>query len=299
MPNVKLFSAPALALVVGALAIASQAQQPPPAQPIATMPVRDNIYLVTGGAGSNSSFIVGDKGVIVVDAKMTEDSGKGVVAEIAKATPKPVTTVILTHSDADHVNGLVGFPKGLTIIAQENCKAEMEKSLSSPQMPAPADYMPTKTVDKKENVTIDGVKLELLHWAPAHTSGDLVVYAPAQRVVFTGDIISAGMPYTLIHLEKHGSSEGWIETVKGILALDADTFVPGHGPLQTRDDVQKRLDSVIQRRDQIKALVAQGKSLDEVKQALGESTAPPAPGGRGPRFPSFTETVYKELTTKS
>jgi cyclase len=145
MHHVKHVWAPALALVIAALALPSQAQQQ--AEPIATMPVRDNIYLVTGGAGSNSSFIVGDKGVIVVDAKMTEDSGKGVVAEIAKATPKPVTTVILTHSDADHVNGLVGFPMGLTIIAQENCKAEMEKSLSNPQMPAPRDYMPTKWIE--------------------------------------------------------------------------------------------------------------------------------------------------------
>jgi cyclase len=143
------------------------------------------------------------------------------------------------------------------------------------------------------------VKLVLLHWAPAHTSGDLVVYAPAQKVVFTGDLIAVGMPFTLIHFEKNGTSAGWIESVKGMLALDADIYVPGHGPLQTKDDVQKRLDSVIQRRDQIKALVAQGKSLDEVKQALGESTAAPVPGGRGPRFPSFTEVVYKELTTKS
>jgi hypothetical protein len=62
--------------------------------------------------------------------------------------------------------------------------------------------------------------------------------------------------------------------------------------------VQKRLDSVVQRRDQIKALVVQGKSLDGVKQAIGESTAVPAPGDRGPLFPSFTEVVYQELTAK-
>jgi glyoxylase-like metal-dependent hydrolase (beta-lactamase superfamily II) len=47
--------------------------------------------------------------------------------------------------------------------------------------------------------------------------------------------------YSLIHLEKNGSSEGWIETMKGIVALDADTFVPGHGDLQTKADLQKRL----------------------------------------------------------
>jgi cyclase len=281
----------AIAVGLATFAATSSAQTQP--QPISVKPLTGDVYFVQGGAGSNSGFIVGKTGVIVVDAKMTADSAKEMLAAIAKVTPKPVTTVILTHSDADHVNGLAGFPTGLTIIAQENCKKEMEASLNKPGMPAPKDYMPTKTVDKKEATTIDGVRLEMLHWAPAHTSGDLVVYLPGQKIVFTGDIVAAQMPYPLIHLEKNGSSEGWIESMKGILALNAVTFVPGHGDLQTKDDLEKRLASAEERRAKIQELVKQGKSLDEIKQELGEAAA-----GSNQRFASFTEVVYKELTTK-
>src|SRR4029077_70454 len=271
-----------------------RAQQQP--QPLTVTKVKDNVYWVQGGVGSNDGFIVGTTGVGLVDKKTTVDSEKGVIAEIAKHTPKMVNTVIITHSDGDHVNGLAAFPAGLTIISQENCKKEMEASASS-RNPAPQDRLPTKTVANKENVTINGVKLTLLHYAPAHTSGDLMVYLPEQKIVFTGDIIATNQPYTLIHAEKNGSSEGWIQTVKGLAGLNADTYVPGHGDLQMKADVQQRLTKVQARHEEIKKLVAQGKSLDQVKQALGETDTPLAPGA--PQFPSYTTVVYNELTKKS
>ena len=122
----------------------------------------------------------------------------------------------------------------------------------------------------------------------------MIVYLPEQKIVFTGDLIVSLNPFPLIHLEKHGSSAGWIESAKGMLALNADTYVSGHGDLQTKDDIQKRLDRVQDRYNKIKELVAQGKSLEEVKIALNDTKAPtPLPGA--PRFPTFTETTYKEL----
>ena len=150
--------------------------------------------------------------------------------------------MILTHSNLDHVDGLAGFPKGLTIIAQENCRKQMENPRSNPQNIDLHDYLPTKTVDKKESLKIDGVRFELLHFAPAHTSGDLVVYLPDQKIAFTGDITVTRLPYPLIHLEDNGSSLGWIESMKGIVALNADTFVPGHGGVQTKAELQARAD---------------------------------------------------------
>lgn len=283
----------AVVVVVGFSAVAKAQQQPPP---LSVKPLNGGVYWTQGGAGGNTGIIVGKDGVIVVDAKTTPASAKEMLAEIAKITPKPVTTVILTHSDADHVNGLAAFPAGLTIISQENCKKEMEASASS-RNPAPQDRLPTKTVANKENLTINGVKLTLLHYTPAHTSGDLMVYLPEQKIVFTGDIIATNQPYTLIHAEKNGSSEGWITTVKGLAGLNAESYVPGHGDLQTKADVQARLAKVQARREEIKKLVAQGKSLDQVKQALGETDTPAAPGA--PQFPSYTTVVYNELTRKS
>jgi glyoxylase-like metal-dependent hydrolase (beta-lactamase superfamily II) len=244
--------------------------------------------------------IVGEKGVIVIDAKTTAAGGKELLDDIAKITPKPVTTVILTHSDGDHVNGLAAFPVGITIIAHQNNRKEQEAALAAGGRGAPpAGHLPTQVVTKnKESLKIDGVKLEVLHWAPAHTSGDLVVFLPGEKIAFTGDIIAAQLPDPLIHLEKNGSSEGWIKTTQGIVGLGADQFVPGHGAVQTKADIQGRLTRAEEKRAKIKELVAQGKSLDEIRSAVGDP-APAAPTGRGPGFPTFTEVVYKELTKQS
>lgn len=289
------FLAGGVGLCVFATAALAQA---PAAAPFTTHQMTINLYWIEGGGG-NSGVIIGNKGVIVVDAKTTEAGGKELIDDIAKITPKRVSTVILTHSDGDHVNGLAAFPPGLTIIAHDNNKKEQEAALATGGRGAPpADHLPTQVITKnKTSLTIDGEKIELYHWAPAHTSGDLVVYLPAEKIVFTGDIIAAQLPDPLIHLEKHGSSEGWIATAKGILALNANQFVPGHGNVQTKADIQKRLGEAEAKRAKIKELVAQGKSLDEIKAAVGD--APPAPGGRGPRFPTFTEVVYRELTNKT
>lgn len=282
--------------IFGLFAALAAAQGPPPA-PFMTHQLTQNVYWVEGGGG-NSGVIIGDKGVIVVDAKTTAAGGKELLESIAMITPKPVTTVILTHSDGDHVNGLASFPEGITVIAHENNKKEQEAALAAGGRGAPpAGHLPTRVVTKnKETDKIDGLKVELFHWTPAHTSGDLVVYLPDQKVVFTGDIIATQRPDPLIHLEKNGSSEGWITTTKGIVALNAEQFVPGHGDVQMKAAIQKRLADTEAKRAKIKDLVAQGKSLDEIRATVGD--APANPSGRGPNFASFTEVVYKELTTK-
>lgn len=271
---------------------ASALAQGQPAAPFMTHQLKPNVYWIEGGGG-NSGVIVGDKGVIVIDAKTTPAGGKELLEDIAKITPKPVTTVILTHSDADHVNGLASFPAGVTVIAHENNKKEQEKALAAGGRGAPpADHLPSQVIMKnKEDLKIDGVKLEVHHWANAHTSGDLVVYLPSEKIVFTGDIIAGGKTADpLIHREKNGSSEGWITTTKGIAAINADVFVEGHGDVLTKADIQKRLSDAEAKRAKIKELVAQGKSQDEVRSGVGD---PPPPAG-GARFPSFTDVVSCE-----
>jgi glyoxylase-like metal-dependent hydrolase (beta-lactamase superfamily II) len=289
-----------LAIAAGAFVTLASAQPPAPA-PFTTHQLKPNVYWIEGGGG-NSGVIVGDKGVLVIDAKTTAAGGKELLADIAKITPKPVTTVILTHSDGDHVNGLAAFPAGITIIAHENNKKEQQAALTAGGRGAPpADHLPTRVVTKnKENFKINGVKVEVFHWAPAHTSGDLVVYLPADKIVFTGDIIAMQLPDPLIHLEKNGSSEGWIATAKGMVALNADQYVPGHGDVQMKPAIQKRLADAEAKRAKIKELVAQGKSLAEIKVAVGDPPPAAGRGGRGgPGFASFTDVVYKELTKKS
>jgi cyclase len=288
------FEAFGFTMAVGLIALATVAvAQGPPPEPFSVNLIKDGVYWTRGGAGGNTGFVLGKDGVIVFDAKMTPDSAREMLAAIAKITPKPVTHVILSHSDADHVNGLSGFPKGVTIIAQENCKKEMEASKDS-QRPAPQDYLPTKTFDKELDLTIDGVHVQLRHWVPAHTSGDLIMILPDEKIVFGGDLVDLTQ-FAYVHAQKGGNTPGWISSMKGIVAIDADTFVSGHGGLETKSTLKARLAAVEARREKIKEMVAAGQSLEVIKKTASPEEPPNGPFGS----PGFTEVVYQELVKKS
>lgn len=94
------------ATVVFSAAALAQGGQP---QPVKVMPVKDNVYWTQGGIGSNTGIIVGTDGVILFDPKGSPDSAKEVLADVAKITKLPVTTVIVSHSNPDHTKGLPGI----------------------------------------------------------------------------------------------------------------------------------------------------------------------------------------------
>ena len=300
------------AACLAALAASVAAQQPAAPPPITMKQLKPDVWAALGGAGGNSTIIVGKTGVIVVDAKQTEAGAKDLLAEIGKITPKPVTTVILTHSDGDHVNGLVAYPAGVKVIAHENNKKELQAALAAGGRGAPPpDRLPSQVVTKnKEKLTIDGVKLELYHWAPAHTSGDLMVYLPAQKIVATGDIIVTNRAddNPNIHQEKNGSTAGWLTNVKGMIGLNADTYVPGHAAeLLRKADLQRKLTATTARREKIAAMVKEGKSVAEIKAASPDAPAPGAPargagapgaGRGGPPPVTYVDIAYAELTKK-
>lgn len=294
----------AAASILCLFAASARAQAPPRTRPVSVKPLHDGVYWVEGGVGSNTGFIVGTDGVIVFDPKESEDSAKQVLSEIAKITPKPVTHVIVSHSNPDHVKGLPAY-KGATIIAQQNAAREIELLAfyavhTVDNAPDWRAFVPTQIVDTRADTKIDGVNIDLLHFAPAHTSGDLVAFLPDQKIVFVGDLFGAG-----VHLENNGSSEGTIESLRGLVSLDADTYVRGHAPPATKADMQKILDDLTEKRNKIVQLYAEGKSLEEAEQAMGEKVIPQPPPAPAPlkayrpaRDMNFTEIVYTELARR-
>ena len=138
----KLVVAVSIALGLGASATIARAQQTP--APLVVKPLSGGVYWTQGGsAGANTGFIVGD--IRRHRDRRQDDAGFGdgrARRDRQNHAEAGVTHVILTHSDGDHVNGLAGFPKGLTIIAHENDKKEMEAALKGGEVSA-APRLPT------------------------------------------------------------------------------------------------------------------------------------------------------------
>ena len=281
-----------VAILALACAMPANAQLQPGPITLTVHPLKGGAYWIGGGA-SNTGFVVGDKGVVAIDAQMNGDAAKQALADIAKLTPKPVNIIVVTHGDPDHVGGLTAYPGNVTIIAHENTQAQIRASAADPNggpvygaLYKALEALPLKTIANTETMVLDGVHMNIMY-LPAHSSGDLAVYLPAQKVVFGGDILLTNTGrFPVIHIG--GSSEGWVTAVKALLALDANTYVPGHGNMETKAQLRARLLDVEQRRAEIKAMVLQNKSLAEVEQALPEP-------GANPMFLTFTQTVYDEL----
>ncbi len=278
--TMRLALGPLLALVA-ATAVAA----PPP---IVVRQVRGGIYEATGGAVDNTGFFIGEHEVLVVDAKMTVEATRAVVAHIRKLTPKPVGFVVLTHSDLDHVGGLAGYPLSARLISHENARRDLETATRDP---LPRVHLPQLTFSERMTLHLAGTTVRLLHLGPAHTDGDVVVFFPKERVAFVGDLVFLGRD-PLIHRHKRGSSTGLVKALKALLKLDADTFLSGHDRPATKADLEGLARRIEATQVKVKKLVEQKRSLAEVKKALGVAEQP------GQRWPSLVETIYLELTEK-
>lgn len=267
-------------------------QQPPAV--LTTEKISDNIYIVKGGV-ANTGFVVGEKEVAAIDAEMTAGSAKQMIDEIKKVTANPLTKLIITHSDGDHVNGLAGFPKGLEIISSIQAKNEMEEAFKAPNAQGLQEFLPTKTFADKLDLVVAPERMKLIHLGQAHTSGDIVVLFPDRKIAFVGDLVFIGRD-PLIHRQKGGTSTGLIKALKAILDLNAEKFIPGHGNVIGKGEVESALKSLQEKQDKVRLLIKEGKSLDEVKTSFGIPTAPAKPGGFS--FPSIVEVIYLELSGK-
>ena len=218
-------------LAVGAFAVA-RAQQPAADAPkvVEVEKVKDNLFVLRGGGGNTAVFITAN-GVVVVDAK-NPGWGQPILNKIKELTPKPITTLINTHTHGDHVSGNVEFPASVEVIVQENTKANMEK------MPIFKEHnnagMAKRTFKDKMTLGTGADQIDLYYFGRGHTNGDAFVVFPALRVAHSGDIF-ASKAVPLIDAANGGSmaeiSDSLLKAYNGI--KNVDTIINGHTPANT------------------------------------------------------------------
>ena len=218
--------------------------------------INERVYALLGPMGQpskhnqgymvNSTVIVGEQGVILVDTGSTDEIGRHLAKTIAKITPKPVTHIINTHHHGDHVLGNIAFP-GAEILSSEQCKSLVEKtgeewiqimeSMVGRKFPntRPVPASVTFKEDSSSDRSLQGVKMLL--WVPhgSHTPGDMMVYLPDDKVLIGGDVLVN----TTVPVLRDGFVRNWIAALARVQDFDARTIVPGHGPLMTKADVAR------------------------------------------------------------
>lgn len=259
----------AAALALALMASAGQAQTPPPAPPQAIKPVKPDLYMVTGGGG-NTTVRVTPKGLIVVDGKNPGQAFyDDLTAQIRTVSPQPVKYLIVTHHHADHSGNSGRFlAAGAKVVGHKNMAAELDKftpPASNPTLTAPAK--PDVTYDTRYTVSLGGKTVRLMHFAPAHTGADTVVYFPDLKVVAMGDELNSVAPN--FDYAGGASIAGWVTSLDETLKLDWDKAIPGHGAEPfTRDQVKAFRDKLQALLDRARAQVKAGTPKDRLIAGL-------------------------------
>jgi|RhiMetdeSRZDD1v2_1073273.scaffolds.fasta_scaffold175603_5 cyclase len=220
-------------VAVGALSLTLAAYQPPQQQGPKTIEVdkvKDNLWVLKGGGGNTAVFVTAN-GVTVVDAK-NPGWGQPILDKIKELTPKPVTTLINTHTHGDHVSGNVEFPATVEVITQENTKTNMEKMDIFKQ--SNGKGMPKRTFKDKMTVGKGADQIDLYYFGPGHTNGDAWVVFTALRTAHIGDLFATkGLP--LVDGTNGGSVLRYPDTVmKGYNGIkNVDTVINGHNNTTT------------------------------------------------------------------
>jgi glyoxylase-like metal-dependent hydrolase (beta-lactamase superfamily II) len=285
-------------VAVGALSVGLAGQQQRAALPD-LQKVKDNLYVIGASSpvdrsqftGGNVGVFVTDTGVIVVDTKLA-GYGPDILAKIRAVTPKPVTTIINTHTHGDHTGSNEGFPTTVNIVAQENTKTLMAR------MDAfkgdKAKFLPKQTY--KDRLTIGSGKdrVDLYYFGKGHTGGDTWVHYPALRVLQTGDMF-AWKDAPLIDLANDGSGVEFPKTIGKALATvkDFDTVIPGHSPVMKPADLQEYQRYTADLLAETEAAIKAGKSAADA--AASSTVTAKYPGYKADRLKAAIEAIYKEM----
>jgi glyoxylase-like metal-dependent hydrolase (beta-lactamase superfamily II) len=269
-----------------------------PASPPDRFPLRllgPGVYAVLGdtGRGSegrpNAGFIVTGDGVVVVDALGSPAQGEALVRTIRAVTREPIRWLVLTHHHPDHHFGAIVLRRaGAKVLAYPDVSTGVDEQSREAGESAwmlvvgraemrgftYAD-VPDRAITTVDTLRLGAQTIVILHPSsrPAHTRGDLVVWLPAARVLFAGDLlVEDGVPLVV-----DGTSRGLLEALDTLAALDPRVAVPGHGaiPQDPGALIARSRDYLVRLRAAMRRAVVRGTSLNHALDSL-----PPADEGR-------------------
>jgi cyclase len=262
----------ALSLAVAAVAtMVFAASQQPTGEPFSTeiRKVKDGLYVIPGydGAvtGGNVAVRVTSDGTIIVDDRLPPSSGE-IVGKVTSVTSQPIKYVLSTHNHGDHTGGHSEFIKIADIIAHRNNRANMVRNKQT--------ALPRLTFSDQAAVFLGGVEVQAIYLGQGHTNGDSVIYFPDLRTIHTGDLVVWGkrtdgsILTPFVDRSNGGSLVQWIATLDGVLKLDFDTAIPGHGPVLTKDNVRTFRQNLVTLRQRMTEVVKSGVKKEELATKL-------------------------------
>jgi cyclase len=261
-----------LAVAVGMPCLAQVTAEQLATAEIRTEKVGDNLYVLFG-LGGNIAVSVGEQGVLAVDTQFPELVPR-YLAAIRAVGGREIDLAINTHWHYDHADGnLVLGPTGTWIVAQANSRAMLTKdnvinTVVRPPLPQkayPTPALPVATFKDEMQLVFNGETIDLMHFGPAHTTGDAAVIFRNHNAVHLGDVFNnAGYPF--IDTDNGGDLDGTIAFCEAVLEelRPGAIVIPGHGAVAKYDDLVAYIAMLKGVRAKLTELIRSGATLEQV-----------------------------------
>ena len=251
--------------------------------------VTDRVYGSVNPAGGNAGIILLESQVVVIDSQFLSQA-KVLRQEIERTTPKKIRFLLLTHSHSDHVFGNEVF-RDCKIVAHRSLKARMEELLTTtwskeslkkqiaelkktdPERASRFEgvqiTLPTRVFDEDFRIAENDLEVVMKH-VGGHTKDSSIVYFPAERVLFSGDLVFAeSFPYGG---DPTADPDEWLQALNGIMEMPVKTIVPGHGPVCDKREVQAYIKFIEGVKERMTEMIRAGKTAQEITKDEGYPT---------------------------
>ena len=220
-------------------------------------PIAGDLYRFRN-AGHYSVFLVTPAGIIATDP-IDADAARWLKTELGRRFAKPVRYLIYSHDHADHISGGEVFADTAIVIAHEKTKT----IILNERRPT---AVPDLTFSERMFIELGGKSAELIYLGKNHSDNSIVIRFPAEKVLFAVDFIPVkSLPFRDF---PDAYIDEWIESLKRAEKLEFDILAPGHGELGRKDDVRSMRAYLEELTQQVRALLTQGKSADEIKRLV-------------------------------
>jgi len=251
---------------------AAQAQRSDPSlAQIKTTDLGRKTYMLEG-QGGNILLVIGDDGIIMVDAELAPLHDK-IKAAIAESSNLPIKYLVDTHFHGEQTGGNAHFHRdGAVIVAQDNVRVRLTAGTTngvsySKSPPAPADAIPTETyVGGTKTVAVRGREALLTHATNAHTDGDSWIYLADANVIFTGDLFYNNGRYPTIDFANGGDVRGMVRANEAFLKLaTGETKIASSrgSAVAGKGEVAEFRDMLATARDRMAAMIDKGMTEAE------------------------------------
>jgi glyoxylase-like metal-dependent hydrolase (beta-lactamase superfamily II) len=254
---------------------AAKAQRPDPSlAQIKTTDLGRKTYMLEG-QGGNILVVVGDDGIIMVDAELAPLHDK-IKAAISESSNLPIKYLVDTHFHGEQTGGNAPFHRdGAIVVAQDNVRVRLLAGTTNglnynKSPPANPDAIPTETyVGGTKTVEVRGRRVLLTHATNAHTDGDSWIHLADANVIFTGDLFYNNSRYPMIDYANGGDIRGMIRANEAFLKLaNAETRIASsRGPVGGKAQVAEFRDMLATARDRMAAMVEKGMTEEEALAA--------------------------------